>query len=167
MIKAVEITVSTIKIIYILLIAFLTWLATQFLTKSFVVAISAGTPKGKRLKTLTSLVKAAISTLIWVVAAFMILREIGFDITPLLASAGILGLAVGFGAQTLVKDVISGAFILMENQFSEGDEVEISGKKGNVEKMTLRTVKLRDKDGSVHIIPNGSIALVTNFSKTR
>ena len=95
----------------------------------------------------------------------MIVRELGFDIAPLLASAGIAGLAIGFGAQTLVKDLLAGAFILIENQFDEGDEVEISDKKGIVEKITLRTVWLKDKEGALHIIPNGSIAMVSNFSK--
>lgn len=151
--------------ITIFVAALVVWVLSQVLTKAFVVSLSSGTATGKRLRTLSSLVRTAASSVIVVIAAFMIVRELGFDIAPLLASAGIAGLALGFGAQTLVKDVIAGAFILMENQFDEGDEVEISGKKGVVEKISLRVVSIRDKNGALHIIPNGSILMVTNFSK--
>src|SRR4030067_3404628 len=157
--------ISTSRIIFIIVVAVGAWAATQLLTKGFVVAISTATPTGKRLKTLTDLIKGAVSTLIIAIAGFMILEEFGFNLAPLIASAGIVGLAIGFGAQALVKDIISGAFLLAENQFSEGDEVEISGKRGKVEKITLRTVRIRDTDGTLHTIPNGSITMVSNFSK--
>lgn len=154
-----------LRIIIIILIAILVWVVTQLLTRSFIVYISVGTAKGQRLRTLTSLVKSTISVVIAGFALVMVLWELGVTIAPVLASAGIVGLAIGFGAQTLVKDVISGLFILIENQFGEGDEVEISDKKGVVEKITLRTVWLKDETGAVHIIPNGSIVVVSNFSK--
>ncbi|OGY26918.1 MAG: hypothetical protein A2Z42_00810 [Candidatus Woykebacteria bacterium RBG_19FT_COMBO_43_10] len=157
--------ISTSRIIFIALVTLVAWIGTQLLTRGLVVAISTGTPTGKRLKTLTDLIKAAVSTLIIAIAGFMILEEFGFNLAPLIASAGIVGLAIGFGAQALVKDIISGAFLLAENQFSEGDEVEISGKRGKVEKITLRTVRIRDTDGTLHTIPNGSITMVSNFSK--
>ena len=157
--------ISTSRIVFVIVIGLFAWLATQLLTKGFVIAVSTGTPTGKRLTTLTGLIKATLSILIIAIAGFMILEEFGFNLAPLIASAGIVGLAIGFGAQALVKDIISGAFLLVENQFSEGDEVEISGKRGKVEKITLRTVRIRDKDGTLHTIPNGSITMVSNFSK--
>jgi small conductance mechanosensitive channel len=90
---------------------------------------------------------------------------VGIDIGPLLAGAGIVGLAVGFGAQSLVKDVISGFFMLLENQMNVGDVVEIAGKAGLVESMNLRITVIRDFEGKVHIVPNGEIAVVTNFTR--
>ena len=163
--KRMGLDISTSRIVFVIVIGLFAWLATQLLTKGFVIAVSTGTPTGKRLTTLTGLIKAALSVLIIAIAGFMILEEFGFNLAPLIASAGIVGLAIGFGAQALVKDIISGAFLLVENQFSEGDEVEISGKRGKVEKITLRTVRIRDKDGTLHTIPNGSITMVSNFSK--
>ena len=94
-------------------------------------------------------------------AAMQILPLIGLDIKPLLASAGIAGLAIGFGAQTLVKDVINGFFILLEDQYHLGDVVQISGVKGTVEDMSLRRTALRDGDGTLHFIPNSEIKVVS------
>lgn len=127
--------------------------------------VSDQAPRGKRLRTLTNIFNTFFAVAILVIGLFMILKELGFDITPLLTSAGIVGLAVGFGAQALVKDVISGFFLILEGQFDEGDEVEINGKKGVVEKISLRTVSIRGAKKELHIIPNGSITLVSNFSK--
>ena len=157
------VTLSKAAIVFI--VAFIIWVLSQVLSKKLVDILTIGTPTGKRLRTLNSLVRTGSSAVILVVATFMIVRELGFDIAPLLASAGIAGLAIGFGAQTLIKDIIAGAFILIENQFDEGDEVEILDKKGVVEKVTLRTVWLKAKDGTLHIIPNGSITVISNFSK--
>ena len=95
----------------------------------------------------------------------MILRELDLDITPILTGAGIVGLAVGFGAQTLVKDVISGFFLILENQVRVGDVAAINGTGGLVEAITLRTIVLRDGTGTVHIFPNGSITTLANQSK--
>jgi small conductance mechanosensitive channel len=95
----------------------------------------------------------------------MILRAIGLDIGPLLAGAGVIGLAVSFGAQSLVKDIISGLFILFENQFGVGDVVRIKDVSGRVEKMTLRIVVMRDLHGVVHIVPNGEITQVSNLTR--
>ena len=157
----------TLRILYILVVSVIVWSAVQVLTKSFVVSISVGTAKGKRLRTLTNLVKSAASVVIVSVGFVMVLQEVGFNIAPLIASAGIAGLAIGFGAQSLVKDVIAGFFILVEDQLDEGDEVEISGKKGVIKKITLRTIWLKDKDGALHVVPNGSITIVSNFSKNK
>ena len=92
-------------------------------------------------------------------------RLLNINIGPLVASAGIVGLAIGFGAQTLVKDVINGFFILMENQFDVGDTIRISGVSGTVEQLTLRRTLLRDIDGTVHNIPNSEIKVVSNLTR--
>lgn len=94
----------------------------------------------------------------------MILRELGLDITPLLAGAGVLGLAIGFGAQNLIRDFLAGFFILLENQFRTGDVIKIKEHAGLVEDFNLRRTVLRDLEGAVHIIPNGEITTVTNLS---
>jgi small conductance mechanosensitive channel len=99
------------------------------------------------------------------VAASLTILNLFIAIGPLLAGVGVVGLAISFGAQSLVKDVISGFFILMENQFAVGDIVEVDGKAGVVERMTLRVVMLRDVEGALHIIPNGSITVVSNRSR--
>ena len=119
----------------------------------------------KRARTLGGLVQNVLSALIVFVAAVMILREVGVEVTPILTSAGILGLAVGFGAQTLVKDVISGFFMILENDVRIGDDIAIGAHAGMVEEMKLRTIVLRDTDGVVHIIPNGSVTAISNRTK--
>lgn len=119
----------------------------------------------KRTQTLVSIVWHAASLGILLVAAMMVLKEFGVEIGPMLAAAGIAGLAVGFGAQSLVKDVISGFFILLEDQIRVGDVVQIAGKGGLVEKISLKTTILRDLSGNVHYVPNGQIDVVTNMTK--
>ena len=118
----------------------------------------------KRAQTIASLLQGVGRIVILVFTLILTLNQF-IDIAPLLAGAGILGLAVSFGSQSLVKDVISGFFILMENQFAIGDVIEVAGLAGGVEKMTLRVVMLRDLHGVLHIIPNGQITTVSN--KTR
>jgi small conductance mechanosensitive channel len=110
-------------------------------------------------------VRYAVTFVIIAVTVMMILKEFGIEIGPILAAAGIAGLAVGFGAQSLVKDVISGFFILLEDQIRVGDVVNIAGKGGLVEKVNLRTTVLRDVAGNVHYVPNGHIDVVTNMTK--
>ena len=100
-----------------------------------------------------------------VMVTLIALSELGLDIGPLLAGAGVVGLAVGFGAQTLVKDVITGAFILVENSLAVGDWVELGSHSGTVEAMTIRTVTLRDLEGTVHVIPFGEVASVLNYNR--
>jgi small conductance mechanosensitive channel len=92
--------------------------------------------------------------------------QFGISIAPLLATAGVAGIAIGFGAQSLVKDFFTGLFLLIENQIAEGELVELAGKSGVVEEITLRHVRLRDQDGSVHFVPNGIITIVTNKSRS-
>ncbi len=119
----------------------------------------------KRADTLTSIFKVIINLLIYAVGLIIILSELGIEIGPILAAAGILGLAVGFGAQNLVQDVISGFFLLLEDQVRVGDVVTISDKSGVVESISLRMVILRDLSGNVHYVRNGRIDVVTNMTK--
>ena len=125
---------------------------------------SVVTLREKRGKTLGTLLRNAGRVVIVAMAILLSLNTF-IDIKPLLAGAGILGLAVSFGAQSLVKDILSGFFMLLEDQFAVGDVVELAGKSGTVERVTIRVVVLRALDGAVHVIPNGEITTVTN--KTR
>lgn len=119
----------------------------------------------KRTQTLGSMVRYVLNIGILIVTAMIVLEELGIQIGPVLAAAGIVGLAVGFGAQSLVKDVITGFFILLEDQIRVGDVVQIGQQGGLVEKMSLRTTVLRDLSGNVHYVPNGKIEVVTNMTK--
>lgn len=119
----------------------------------------------KRQATLTSLFDTVVTIALAVLAALLILPDFGFNIGPILASAGIAGVALGFGAQSLVKDLLSGTFIILEQQFSIGDVVKAAGVSGAVEEVNLRTTLLRDGDGSVHVIPNGQITQVTVLTR--
>jgi small-conductance mechanosensitive channel len=119
----------------------------------------------KRARTISRLVKNGLTTALVTIAALMTLRELGLDIVPILTGAGIVGLAVGFGAQTLVKDLISGFFLMLENQVRVGDVAQINGTGGLVEAINLRTIVLRDAEGTVHVFPNGSIERLANLSK--
>jgi len=125
---------------------------------------SITTLREKRGRTISQLLRS-VGRVVIVTIAVLLTFNVFINIAPILAGAGILGLAVSFGAQSLVRDVISGFFFLVENQFSVGDVIEASGKGGVVERMTLRVVVLRDLDGSMHVIPNGEIKVVSN--KTR
>lgn len=116
-------------------------------------------------KTLASLLKSIVRYVTYFMAALNILEIIGVNTTSLLAAAGVGGLAVGFGAQNLVKDIISGFFLIFEDQYNVGDYVEIGGVSGIVDEIGLRTTKLRDFGGQFHIIPNGEITIVTNHSR--
>jgi moderate conductance mechanosensitive channel len=123
------------------------------------------TERRKRLQTVAGTLRRFFSILIWSAAALMVLRELDVDITPVLTGAGIVGLAVGFGAQTLVKDIISGLFLIAEDQVRLGDVAEINGIGGAVEEINLRTIVLRDLEGTVHYIANGEIRTLANKSK--
>ncbi len=126
---------------------------------------SHGGGANPRVLTLLPLARNILVVVIGSVAVMTILGEIGLDITPLLAGAGVVGLAIGFGAQSLIKDIITGTFILFENQFTVGDWIEAGGKMGGVENVTVRTVQLRDLSGYVHTVPFGDISSVTNMMR--
>jgi small-conductance mechanosensitive channel len=120
----------------------------------------------KRMDTLDQLGSNVIRFFVVVVAGLMVLREFGLDIGPAVAGLGVVGIAVGFGAQSLVKDYLNGALILVENQFSKGDVVAIAGVSGSVEDFSLRRTTLRDLDGVVHTVPNGEIKVASNRTRT-
>jgi len=127
---------------------------------------SSLTENERRASTLVQIVNTSARVVLFCIGGIMILRELGMDITPLLTGAGIVGVAIGFGSQSLVKDFFAGFFILVENQFRVGDVVEIAGRAGAVEKINLKTTVLRASDGSVFIIPNGEITAVKNMTYT-
>jgi moderate conductance mechanosensitive channel len=120
---------------------------------------------GKRINTLTSIIHGVIKIILWVILIMIVLQKFGINIAPILAGAGIVGLAVGFGAQELVRDYISGFFIILENQIRSGDIAIINGTGGLVEKIELRTTTFRDFSGVVHIIQNGKINIISNMTK--
>lgn len=156
--------------IRILIIWLLAWVLLRFLRK-LLGALRAHIGKAnhtgdlRRIETLTSVFRYASNIVIAGMVVMLTLSEVGISITPILATAGVAGIAIGFGAQSLVKDFFTGLFLLIENQVSEGDEIEAAGKAGYVERVTLRHIRMRDYDGSVHFIPNGMITLVTNRSR--
>ena len=119
----------------------------------------------KRAETIGRVLRYITSVVISLIASVLILSELGVAIAPILGAAGVVGLAIGFGAQSLVKDYFTGFFLLLENQLTTGDVVEVGGKSGLVEDVTLRFVRLRDYDGNVHYVPNSQITTVTNMSR--
>jgi small-conductance mechanosensitive channel len=118
----------------------------------------------KRIQTLLRVAHYLLTASTLAVAVLLVLGEVGISLAPILGAAGVVGIAVGFGAQTLVKDYVSGFLLLLENQIRVGDAVEISGKSGVVEEVTLRFIRLRDFGGNVHFIPNNTIGVITNSS---
>jgi moderate conductance mechanosensitive channel len=121
--------------------------------------------RAKRARTLGSVINKVVTIALSAVAVLMVLHAFGLNITPFLTGAGILGLAVGFGAQTLVRDVISGFFLILEDQVRVGDVAAINGTGGLIEAINLRTIVLRDSEGTVHVFPNGAITTLANRSK--
>src|SRR5919197_1666621 len=123
----------------------------------------------QRTTTLVQTVAAAIRAVVWTIAVLLVLGQVGLDIGPLIAGAGVIGVALGFGAQSLVKDFLSGFFILLENQFAVGDQVDLSTVggpvSGRIELMTLRATWVRSREGTIHAVPNGNVTLVANRSR--
>jgi small-conductance mechanosensitive channel len=119
----------------------------------------------KRIDTLDQLGGNVLSFFIVIIAGLMVLRSVGLDVGPAIAGLGIVGIAVGFGAQHLVKDYLNGALILVENQFSKGDVIRVAGVSGTVEDFSLRRTTLRDLDGVVHTVPNGEISVASNLTR--
>lgn len=124
------------------------------------------TAREQRARTAAKLVRSAGRALLTVVGVLMLLDQLDFNISPLLASAGVVGLAVSFGSQSLVRDFVTGFFLQLEHQFALGDVIRIGTVEGTVENITLRLVYLRDATGALHIIPNGQIAQVTNLTRS-
>ncbi len=119
----------------------------------------------KRAETIANLTGKFFFIFIWLIAGLMILKEMNFDVRPLLAGAGLAGVAIGFGAQNIIKDVLGGVFLMMENQIRVNDVAIINGKTGLVEEINLRTTVLRGEDGAVHIFPNGTVQGLTNLTR--
>ena len=160
--------------IKIVLIAIAAWLLNKILSRIIIrtvrvaVVVDENTSKEgekKREDTLIRIFNGAVRIIIIILAAMMILQEIGLKIGPLIAGAGIAGLALGFGGQYLIRDIISGLFIILENQYRIGDVININGTGGLVEDISLRKTTLRDIDGIVHHIPHGEIKKASNLSK--
>jgi small conductance mechanosensitive channel len=154
----------------ILVLAFIFVRLLNLITRKLV-AISEkhrahGAVRTQQVRTITGVIRSVGVFLIVFFTGMSALKDaFNINIEPLLASAGIAGLAIGFGAQTLVKDVINGFFILVENQFEVGDTIKVAGVTGSVEEITMRRTTLRDGDGTVHIVPNGSIQIVSNMTR--
>src|SRR5438270_1434743 len=158
------------KLLVILVLAFILVRLLELITRK-VVALSEKTPahgavRSQQVRTVIGVVRSVGVFLIVFVAGMTLLKDVFLiNIEPLLASAGIAGLAIGFGAQTLVKDVINGFFILVEDQFEVGDTIRAAGVSGTVEEITMRRTILRDTDGTLHIVPNSSIQIVSNTTR--
>ena len=156
------------KILFVVLMAFVVSRIFRAIVGKMASLQERRLPSGIRaqqVRTLAAVINSVGVFVVVFVATLMVLGTLGLNLGPLLASAGIVGLAIGFGAQTLVKDVINGFFILLENQYDVGDTVRIAGVKGTVENMSLRHTTLRDEDGTIHIVPNGAILIVSNATR--
>lgn len=167
----------SLRILLIVVVAIVGWIAAHRLMRHWIELLLKSDPlkSGSTLSELdiekrsTTLVNVALRTVevaIMGVVAFMLLAEVGVNIAPLLAGAGVLGIAIGFGAQSFVKDILAGIIILVENHYTEGDIVEIAGVGGSVQEVNLRRTVLRDLDGTVHFISNGEITRASNKSRT-
>ena len=159
-----------LTILLVALFAYALVRTTSLLVRRFEHEVSQGTSldaleRAKRARTLGALINHVATIAITGAAVLIVLDEFGVNITPVLTGAGIAGLAVGFGAQTLVRDIISGFFMILEDQVRVGDSAAINGTGGLVEEINLRTIVLRDEEGTLHVFPNGSITTLANRSK--
>ena len=156
-----------INIFIIIFIAFFGWKTLSAIIKKKLDSLenSKDEAQTQRINTLFRILKNFVSIAILVVVIMLILSELGIDIGPLIAAAGVVGLAIGFGAQTLVKDIITGLFIILEGQITIGDIVEIAGHSGKVEAISIRTIRLRDVNGHLHVIPFSEVATVKNITQ--
>lgn len=163
---------TALRIVIILLIAWVTMaVLKKLLHKLEERLIRRGQAEGeppsesaKRVETLVRLVRQGSYLALWITVGLLLLKEVGIDVGPVLAGAGIVGLAVGFGAQNLVRDVISGFFFILENQVRVGDIAVVNGTGGLVEQINFRTIVLRDVSGVVHIFPNGTVTTLSNMT---
>jgi small conductance mechanosensitive channel len=164
----VEILAALIHVVLILALAWVLLRVVYRLLRVFERRMSAKAPdfeQRKRVETLSRALRYIAGVVVTIVASMLVLSELGISIAPILATAGVAGIAIGFGAQSLVKDYFSGITLLLENQVRQGDVVEVAGKSGLVEEVTLRSVRLRDFEGRVHFVPTGEITIVTNLTR--
>lgn len=156
------------RIVIILLVAWLLQAIAGRLIRTFKRVMERRTSAAdevRRIDTVGTAIRYFATVVVVLVAGMLILGELGISIAPILATAGVAGVAIGFGAQSLIRDYFTGFFLLLEDQVREGDVVEINGKAGEVEEVTLRYVRLRDGDGYVYFIPNGEIKMVVNRTR--
>jgi small-conductance mechanosensitive channel len=165
----IQISQATLHILVILILA---WIALRVankiirLFKGYMLErVGTDSIELNRVETLGNVFRYILSVVVTVVAGMLVLSELGISIAPILATAGVAGIAIGFGAQSLIKDYFTGFFLLLEDQVRQGDVVTVAGIGGLVEEITLRHVKLRDYDGNVHWVPNNQITTVTNMSR--
>jgi moderate conductance mechanosensitive channel len=161
-------SISALHIAVILVIAWLLQAVSARLIRLFRRYMAAKSPspdEQARIDTLARVFRNSAAIVIVLVAGMLILGELGISVAPILATAGVAGVAIGFGAQSLIKDYFTGFFLLLDDQVRVGDVIEVAGKSGLVEEVTLRYVRLRDMDGHVHFVPNGEIKLVTNRTR--
>ena len=157
--------VLIIAIVALLLIWMLRLMSRRIATMAAGSAGHNGSGREQQIHTLVAVLDGAFTTAIVIIALFQILEQLGIAIGPLLAGAGVAGLAIGFGAQTLVKDLITGFFILLDDQYRVGDSIKAASVQGKVERLTLRRTVLRDADGTLHFIPNSAIQVVSNLTR--
>lgn len=163
-----RITAGALSVVLVLIFTFVVWEMVSSAIEGYLTETDAHgrpLPRSARARTLLPLLRNALAIVLIVFSVLIILSQIGIDIAPLLAGAGVIGLAIGFGAQTLVKDVITGLFILIEDTISVGDIINVDGKGGVVEAMSIRTLKLRDTNGALHTVPFSAVNTVTNLTK--
>lgn len=159
---------SAVAIALILIITVVLWNAAEVVIQRVLRVATRGLDRersARRLNTLVPLLRSVLQAAIGVLAALLLLSEVGVNIGPLLAGAGILGLAIGFGAQSLVKDLITGVTILLEDGATVGDVIEVAGHAGVVEEMRIRVIQLRDLSGNVHLVPYSDVTTIKNFTK--
>lgn len=161
-------TLTLLRIVLILILAWVVLSVAGRLLRLFRDRMAArlnDVESVKRATTITQVFRYVLGVVVSLIAGMLVLSELGISLAPILGAAGVVGLAVGFGAQSLVKDYFTGLFLLIENQIRQGDVVTLAGLGGVVEEITLRHVRLRDYEGNVHFIPNGLITTVTNSSR--
>ena len=163
---------NAVDIIWILILFFFGKLILKLIVKRLERIVDDGddahiSQKEKRAETLGDIIVSIGNIIIYAIILFMVLNLFGVDIRPILAGAGVIGLAIGFGAQSLVKDFVSGLFILVENQYGIGDKVKIGSFEGNVIRITMRSTVLKDDEGKLYYISNGSIKDVINMSQQK
>ena len=165
--EAKGVLVQVVRVILILIVAWVLLALSRRLIRIFrgYVARRTGGDEIARIETLARVFRNASGVIIVIVAGTLVLGEVGISVAPILATAGVAGVAIGFGAQSLIKDYFNGFFLLLDDQVRQGDVVELAGKGGLVEEVTLRYVRLRDMAGHVHYVPNGEIKLVTNRTR--
>jgi small conductance mechanosensitive channel len=163
-----QLAASAFSIVAVVVLALIFWEAVNIGVERYLTQTHSDgnlVERSARIRTLLPLFRKVVFTVLAVMVSLIVLSELGINIGPLLAGAGVIGLAVGFGAQTLVKDVITGLFILVENTITVGDYVEVGGHEGDVESLSIRTIRLRDPAGTVHTVPFSDVGTVVNYTR--